>query len=131
MPHARSRFGSAGEDLAASYLQGRGYIVIDRNARTRVGELDLVCLAPRPPKFWRRREIVFVEVKTRTSAVFGHPEESVTITKQQHLVRSAQAYVAAHPTLRTAPFRIDVVAITQRPVGDPEIVHIPNAVGAI
>ncbi|MDO8599574.1 MAG: YraN family protein [bacterium] len=121
MPHARSRFGTAGEDLAATYLEQKGYRILERNARTRVGELDLVCQLG--------RVLVFVEVKTRTSAAFGHPEESVTHAKQQHLVRAAHAYVSSHTAFRTTPFRIDVVAITMRPSGDPEILHIPNAVG--
>jgi putative endonuclease len=74
---------------------------------------------------------VFVEVKTRSSAAFGHPEESVTHAKQQHLIRAAQAYLATHPAFRAAPFRIDVIAITMRPNADPEVLHIPSAVGAI
>lgn len=123
MPHARSRFGAAGEDLAAMYLKRKGYRILERNARTRVGELDLVCQIG--------RTLVFVEVKTRTSVAFGHPEESITHAKQQHLVRAAHAYVSGHTAFRTTPFRIDVVAITMRPSADPEILHMPNAVGAI
>mgnify|MGYP001587481639 CR=1 FL=1 len=122
MPHARSRFGAAGEDLAAAYLTARGYRVIDRNARTRCGELDLVCM--------HGRALVFVEVKTRTSAAFGHPEEAITRTKQRHLVRAAAVYVAMHPNLRASPYRIDVVAITMSGVA-PDIRHLENAVGEI
>jgi len=129
--HSRSRFGSAGEALAAEYLERKGYRVLERNVRMPVGELDLVCEAPRPTRFWRKRELVFVEVKTRTSAAFGRPEESVTRTKQQHLIRASQAYVAAHPALRGLPYRIDVIAITWRNNEEPEVVHIPNAVGDI
>ena len=121
VPHARTRFGSAGEDLAAVYLERKGYRILDRNARTRVGELDLVCR--------RGRLLIFVEVKTRTSAAFGHPEESVTRAKQRHLIHAAHAYIASHPAFRTAPFQIDVIAITQRFGAEPEIVHIPSAVG--
>lgn len=131
MPHARTRFGSRGEELAAMYLTREGYRILERNVRTHVGELDLVCLAPRPPKPWRRRELVFVEVKTRSSHAYGHPEESVTHAKQQHLVRAAHAYRSANTALHTAQFRIDVVAITYRGDAEPEIVHIPNAVGAV
>lgn len=123
MPHARSRFGAHGESVAAEYLHKKGYRILERNVRTHVGELDLVCQ--------RGRALVFVEVKMRASAAFGYPEESVTVAKQRHLIRASQAYLAAHPAFRAAPFRIDVVAITVRPNADPEILHIPNAVGAI
>ena len=131
MPHARSRFGAAGETLAAEYLERKGYRVLERNVRMPVGELDLICLAPRQPKFWRRRELVFVEVKARSSSAFGYPEEAVTRAKQQHLIRAAQAYIAGHREFREAPNRIDVIAITYRGADAPEIVHIPNAVGEI
>ncbi|MBI4142559.1 YraN family protein [Candidatus Uhrbacteria bacterium] len=131
MLHTRARLGSAGEDLAAEYLRGKGYAIIARNVRTRVGELDIVCLAPRHTKFWRRREVVFVEVKTRRSLAFGTPAEAVTRVKQQHLVRAAHAYLAGSREFRRAPFRIDVIAIMAPPNGAPEITHFPSAVGAI
>lgn len=120
MPHARSRFGSSGEEFAARYLEAHGFRLVDRNARTPVGELDLVCE--------RGNEVVFVEVKTRASSAFGYPEESVTRTKQQHLVRAAHAYMAAHRSLLGRRFRIDVVAITIGRGVAPEIIHIPYAV---
>lgn len=125
------RFGAAGENYAAVYLASQGYRILDRNARTPVGELDLVCEAPRPAKPWRsgRREIVFVEVKARKSHAYGTPEESVTPQKQQHLIRASRAYVAGHRALRGLPYRIDVVAITWRGASEPEVVHIKSAVG--
>ena len=131
MPHSRSRFGSAGEALAAEYLERKGYRVLERNVRMPVGELDLVCLAPRQPRFWRKRELVFVEVKARSSSAFGYPEEAVTRAKQRHLVRAAQSYIAAHRALRGSSYRIDVIAMTYRGTAAPEIIHIPNAVGEI
>ncbi|MFH1429915.1 MAG: YraN family protein [Candidatus Uhrbacteria bacterium] len=119
MPHERTRFGTEGEEVAADYLRAKRYRVIDQNARTVFGELDLVCL--------HRREVVFVEVKTRRSHAFGTPEAAVTKLKQQHLIRSAYAYLAAHPKISKKCWRIDVVAITW---GDPpEIIHIVAAVG--
>jgi putative endonuclease len=61
--------GNIGEDFTARYLENRGYKVLDRNWRIKEGELDIVLLSP-------EKEIVFVEVKTRTSASFGDPLES-------------------------------------------------------
>ena len=86
-------------------------------------ELDIVAR--------KGREVVFVEVKARRSHAHGTPEEAVTPTKQRHLVRASQAYMAAHRQLRTLPYRIDVIAITWRGDGEPEVLHIPSAVGAI
>lgn len=130
MPHARAKFGSRGEDLAVEYLHRKGYRVLERNVRTPVGELDLVCEAPRSPKFWRRRELVFVEVKARATDAFGIPEEAVTAAKQRHLVRAAQWYVASHREFHGSPFRIDVVAIAYGR-GEPEMRHLIAAVGEI
>lgn len=121
MPHSRSRFGSLAEQYAAVYLVSQGYRIIDRNARTLVGELDIVAR--------KGRELVFVEVKARKSHWYGAPEEAVTPQKQQHLIRASQAYIAGHRVLRGLPYRIDVVAITWRGDGEPEVVHIKSAVG--
>ncbi|MDO8622247.1 MAG: YraN family protein [bacterium] len=123
MPHSRSRFGTLAENYAAVYLASQGYRVLEHNVRTPVGELDLVAR--------KGREVVFVEVKARSTHAYGSPEESVNRAKQRHLIRSAQAYMAKHRALRGSPYRIDVIAITWRGDAEPEVVHIPNAVGEI
>lgn len=121
MPHARSRFGTLAENYAAVYLASRGYRILDHNVRTPVGELDLIAR--------KGRELVFVEVKARASHAYGTPEEAVTLAKQRHLIRASQAYVASHRECHGLPYRIDVMAITWRGGAEPEVVHIPNAVG--
>lgn len=122
MPHDRQALGVRGEDDAATFLTARGYCVVERNVRVPGGEIDLVCR--------KGSAVIFVEVKARVGTAFGHPEEAVTRTKQRHLVRATQVYLARHPELRAAPYRIDVVGITYRAGSDPDIVHIPSAVGA-
>jgi putative endonuclease len=97
----RQRLGRRGEDLAARLLASKGYQIVARNWRCKVGELDLVakdgdCLA-------------FVEVRTRRGRVMGSPEESITAAKQARLIDLAQAYVQAEEWF--GPWRIDVVAI--------------------
>lgn len=94
--------GKRGEDIAARYLEQRGMRVIARNFRTREGEIDLICRDG--------RETVFVEVKYRTSSLFGAPEEAVTWTKLSRLKRAISAYLAKHPARR---YRLDVVAIEE------------------
>lgn len=82
----RQKIGQMGETLAALYLQNRGYRIVERNFRTRVGEIDLIAAI--------RDEVHFVEVKTRTSTSYGSPAEAVTGKKQVHLRRAAACYMA-------------------------------------
>ncbi|MEA3349383.1 MAG: YraN family protein [Chloroflexota bacterium] len=112
--------GRWGEEFTAKYLSARAYTIIERNARTPYGEIDIVA----------RQEdiIVFVEVKTRTSTAFGYPEEAITATKREHMIQSAQAYLQNHPKLDT-DWRIDVVAIQRKNSEKiPQIKHFENAV---
>ena len=70
--------------------------------------------------------LVFVEVKARSSTEFGHPEEAVTESKQQHLADAAETYLQAHPELN-GEWRVDVISILRHPPQPPEIVHFENA----
>ena len=120
MSRSRQSLGRWGEKLAADFLNEHGYIVLEKNVRTPYGELDLVT---------RQGEvIVFVEVKTRTSSVFGYPEEAITPRKQEHLLASAQDYLQAHPEL-SGDWRVDVISIEcTSSEGTPEIKHFENAI---
>ncbi len=120
MTNTRQRLGHWGETLAANYLTEKGYLLLERNARTPHGEIDLVT---------RRGDVtVFVEVKTRSSTVFGNPENAITPLKKAHLLAAAEAYLQQHPEL-DGDWQIDVIAI-HRPQNAPvEIIHFENAVG--
>ena len=113
----RQALGRWGETLAAEHLSQKGYILLDRNARTPYGELDLVTR--------QGGVIVFVEVKTRASSGFGLPEDSVTPKKQAHLLAAAQYYLQAHPDY-VGDWRVDVIAIRRQPGVPPEVVHFEN-----
>jgi putative endonuclease len=120
MTTQRIALGQRGESLAAEYLTGHGYTLIERNARTLYGEIDIVASL--------EGCTVFVEVKTRYSTLFGPPEEAVTRRKQEHMLASASAYIQAHTTLPDA-WRIDVIAVQiNRKTGQVEILHFENAV---
>jgi putative endonuclease len=113
--------GRWGESLAAAFLSERGFEVLERNARTPYGELDLVARTA--------GVIVFVEVKTRTSTAYGWPEESISAEKRQHLQQAAASYLQEHPELE-GDWRIDVIAILGDPRGGPvEITHFDHAFG--
>ncbi len=120
---ARKRLGSAGERLAAAWLEERGYRVLARNWRCPYGELDLVAE--------REGELVFVEVKTRRGTRLGAPEEAVTAAKRRHLVASAVAYLdAADDGAAERPYRIDVVAVDLAPSGKLlGLRHFPACIG--
>ena len=111
--------GSWGERLAEGHLLDKGYTLRERNVRTRYGEIDLVVESG--------GVLVFVEVKTRSSAEFGFPESGLTPAKRTHLLNAIQAYLQEHPEIEN-DWRVDVIAI-QRQKGSPvpEIVHFENA----
>lgn len=109
--------GRRGEDLAASHFRGMGWEVLERNYRTRLGEIDLVCRD--------HDTIVFVEVKTRTSADIARPDQSVTQRKQAKLRRLVEEYLVKH-NLESSDVRFDVLGVT---LGGrrPEYEHIAGA----
>lgn len=77
--NSRQSLGRYGEDRAAIYLQDRGYVIIERNWRSRSGEIDLVARD--------RDRLVFVEVKTRNGSGYGHPFEAITKDKVARMRR--------------------------------------------
>ena len=103
MPYARRTLGSAGEHIAERALAARGWRVVERNARTRYGEIDLVC--------HDGAGFVFVEVKTRREGSFVPAVEAVGPRKLDRLEHLAQAWLALNRQ-RGAAWRIVVAAIT-------------------
>lgn len=107
----RRRLGERGERLAAAWYESRGYTVVARNWRCREGEIDLVVARP--------GELVFCEVKARSSDRFGTPAEAVTPAKQRRLRLLAARFLAGHDGGAGAPgrgggrqVRFDVAAVT-------------------
>ena len=102
---APGEVGAIGETLAARHLRRHGYRVLYRNFRpTRGGEIDIIC------RDVALGELVFVEVKTRTSEVLGRPADAVDREKQRRLAKGAMAWLRLldHPPIR---FRFDVVEV--------------------
>lgn len=130
---SRQELGKWGEQVAGEFLRNKGYLIIEFNARTSYGEIDIVALQPiaSPPqpadKKPIRQQVVFVEVKTLTRHVFGPPEVAVDVRKKQHIFSSSLDYLQSHPDL-DFDWRVDVIAVQRR--GDdqpPEITHFENA----
>lgn len=101
----RHHLGHLGERLAREHLERLGYRIVERNYRTRYGELDLVVCDDE----W----LVFVEVKTRRAGAMESSLQAVSRDKRQRVRRMAAAYlVEATDRPRSRELRFDVVAIT-------------------
>jgi putative endonuclease len=94
--------GIAGEDVAAAWYLSQGYELVARNWRCRQGELDLIVR--------RGAEVVFCEVKSRSTAAFGTPAEAVTHEKRQRIRHLAARWIQ-DSKIRPAQIRFDVAAI--------------------
>jgi len=114
---SRQALGRWGEAQAADYLLARGYQILARNVRTPYGEIDLVAFF--------EQMLVFVEVKTRTNTRYGYPEEAVNQAKQAHMQAAAEAYIQTLDET-AGTWRLDVIAVLQRPNEQPEITHFEN-----
>lgn len=111
--------GKFGEDIASKYLEAKGYKIKERNYRTFLGEIDIVCEY--------KGNIIFVEVKTRRSNKFGSPEEAVNFIKQQKIIKNALCYLSKyHLWKKNCCF--DVISISISNHKDiKRIKHIRNA----
>jgi putative endonuclease len=98
---ARSR-GEAGEDAAVAHLSSHGYAILDRNFKTRMGEIDIVAR--------EQDTTVFVEVKRREASAHGTAAELVSASKMRRVVSAARIYAARHG-LTEGLIRFDVIAI--------------------
>jgi putative endonuclease len=109
--------GAWGEELALRYLTRRGYVLIERNYRTRYGELDLILRD--------KDTLVFTEVKLRHGLGFGDPLEAVTPRKQAAIRALAEQYLSEKEPHFDA-LRFDVIGILVGK-GGPRVVHIEDA----
>jgi putative endonuclease len=103
----RHRLGARGEELAAAHLQRRGFAILDRNYRTRWGELDIVA--------FDGRVLAFCEVKTRRAGgAFGAALEAMSASKQAQVRRMGSSWL--HERGRDRPFaavvRFDAIGVT-------------------
>ena len=98
--------GKIGEIESINYLNKLGYKILDWNVRTPYGEIDILAI--------QNKELVVVEVKTRSTSNFGRPMEAVGYTKIEHLSNAAEYYQKHHPELPQA-VRIDVMEVYSQP----------------
>ena len=112
------RLGARGEALAWGFLKRQGYSLIEKNYRTRFGEIDIVAE--------KEGTLVFLEVKTRRTTRFGLPEESVDWRKRHKLGRMAEAFIQTKK-LENRPARFDILSIVWDGAGEPRFSLLEDA----
>jgi putative endonuclease len=113
----KRKLGSSGEDSAVAYLEKLNYKVLERNYRSHFGEIDIIAMD--------KRHTVFIEVKSRTTSLFGSPHESIVKEKKRRITLTAIQYIQKKH-LENKPMRFDVIAINP----DSSIELIKNAFDA-
>ncbi len=108
--------GQRAENIACQYLEQRGLVLVERNYRTRRGEIDLIMRTT--------DSLVFVEVRFRRRTDFGSPAETIGVAKQRRIIACAEAYLQRHRFSTAA--RFDVICIEQYG-GNRRIDWIPDA----
>ena len=105
-PARTQRLARWGETKAAEFLMSRGFQILARNLHTPYGEIDLVAE--------NGKNLVFVEVKARSSQAFGFPEQAVDSRKSLHMQQCAEWFMQNHPEC-LQDYQIDVIALTVNP----------------
>ena len=100
--YLRHEIGKIGEDLATKYLENIGHSIIERNFIAKQGEIDIIAKD--------KEELVFIEVKTRTNALYGQPVDAVNRIKQKHLVKTVNYYLYLR-NLENKFIRLDVIEV--------------------
>jgi putative endonuclease len=115
--------GRYGEQVAVDHLEAAGLVILERNWRCREGELDIIARDG--------AELVFVEVKTRSSLAFGSPAEAVSAVKSARIRQLALRYLMARreagDEASWSALRFDVMAILRSAGTAPEVRHVKAA----
>ncbi len=107
--------GKTGEDIACNYLKKAGFEIIERNFKTEIGEIDVICAG--------EGYLVFVEVKSRLDDKFGNAAEAVNADKQRKISQVAAQFIAKYRKY-SHQMRFDVIEVYMR---DKKLNHIRNA----
>ncbi len=117
----KTELGAWGETQAAKKLERAGFRIVERNFRTRFGEIDLIA---------RKNDILaFVEVKLRKNKEYGSAREFVTASKQRKIRMAAESYLSCRSWAQELQPRFDVVEV-YAPLGmggTADITHLENA----
>ena len=109
--------GNQGEDRACEYLIKNGYKIIERNWRTKGGEIDIIAM--------KDEVLVFVEVKTFPNATSDMLSSVLGIQKQKRIVKTAKHFLLKHRQYSNSYIRFDAIVLDMQ--GLPPAYHIENA----
>ena len=112
----KNTFGKKGELTAVNYLKDNNYQILEVNYKNKIGEIDIIAKD--------KNYIVFIEVKTRTSGMFGDPLEAINQKKQLKIRQVATIYLIKNK-LMNSPCRFDAISILGNE--NPEIRHVKDA----
>jgi len=116
-PNQRQKLGKFGEDIALDFLKGKGYKILRRNYKTKLGEIDIIASD--------NATVCFIEVKTRDSERFGLPVEAISRFKQRQISKAALVYLKENKLFENRA-RFDVVSV-MRLEGSQKLDLIKNA----
>ena len=107
------------EDLALRYLQKHDMTLLERNFRSRFGEIDLI--------MQENNTIIFVEVRSRRNTAFLHPAETIDFSKRNKIRRTSQVFMQKTPAWNHFDWRFDVITLTGRREDEMKIEWIKSA----
>jgi len=111
-----NELGKRGEVIARTFLEAKGFDVLETNWRHEKDEIDIIAID--------HDELVIVEVKTRSTDYFGDPSEAVGKAKEEFIIRAAEAYIEIHDL--NMDTRFDIISIITNNDGE-NIEHIKDA----
>lgn len=97
--------GNIGEEIATKYLKEKKYIIMQRNFLIRTGEIDIIA------KDIESNEVVFIEVKTRTTKKYGNPIDAIDAKKMKHIYQTAMYYINKNHLEEQVGIRFDAVEV--------------------
>ena len=110
----RKLFGNYGEDVASRYLSRNGYKILQKNFRTKFGEIDIIAK--------EENTIVFIEVKTRENDKFVSPFAAINKNKQEHIIKASLCYLKNKRLFEKVKCRFDVVSVLSNDYNKIELV---------
>ena len=112
MGRYNKNLGDFGESFAVDFLLENGYAILERNYKTKAGEIDIIASIG--------NTLVFVEVKTRSSEKYGQPSEAVDYKKRKHMLSASEEYYSE--AMPYSEIRFDVIEIIANQLSDGEVV---------
>ncbi|MGC9031469.1 MAG: YraN family protein [Minisyncoccia bacterium] len=118
----RKNLGKKGEDIAERFLLKKGYEVLERNFKTKFGEIDIIAK--------KDGILIFVEVKTILENEDFFPQDHITKKKKYQLLKMAQIYQTKNKISNFIPYQIDIIGIIKNKINPKKnkIFHFKNAI---